>query len=196
MLLRQQKPLLAAARAHSNLAAPHISHHIASHRPARAATTAVAAAAKRGGRRGGRGSSQSDGLSQVLKDELKIEKERYRQSEEVAAGPPEPWELIDQPNTNALILQRTYHGDEEVVLEVDLDEQSDGGEDDEDEDDYSEGETIPPVRFTVNISKGEAVLTFQVLWCFVLRAAADDGLFFCVVATNTKTHKHKHNKQL
>lgn len=54
-------------------------------------------------------------LATVLRDELKIEKERYRQSDELMEGPPEPWTVDDKPNTNMITLARTYN-DEEIVV--------------------------------------------------------------------------------
>lgn len=64
----------------------------------------------------------SEGLSTVLKDELKIEKERYRTPDAVLEGPPSGYELEDRPNSNVLLLTRTF-GAEEIFVEVDLDSQ-------------------------------------------------------------------------
>lgn len=54
-------------------------------------------------------------LGTVLKDELKIEKERYRQSEELMDGPPKPWKVEDRPFTNVITLARTFKGEEILV---------------------------------------------------------------------------------
>ena len=98
-----------------------------------------------------RASPVSDGLVTVLKDELKIEKERYRTPEVVLEGPPAGFELIDQPKRN-LLLRRSF-GNEEIYVEVDLNEQEGDEEDEEvDEEDASTTE-LPPVIFTVTVSK-------------------------------------------
>jgi len=60
-------------------------------------------------RRGSQG-SVSDGLINVLRDELKVEKERYRTPEEVMAGPPNGFELEDTPNSNSITLTRSFNG--------------------------------------------------------------------------------------
>src|SRR5512135_2439420 len=64
----------------------------------------------------------SEGLSTVLKDELKIEKERYRTPDAVLDGPPSGYELEDRPNGNVLLLSRSFGG-EDVFIEVDLEDQ-------------------------------------------------------------------------
>lgn len=64
----------------------------------------------------------SEGLSTVLKDELKVEKERYRTPDAVLDGPPSAYELEDRPNSNVLLLSRSFGG-EEVIVEIDLDNQ-------------------------------------------------------------------------
>lgn len=68
----------------------------------------------------------SEGLSTVLKDELKIEKERYRTPDAVLEGPPSGYELEDRPNSNTLLLSRSL-GSEEIFVEVDLDSQVSAG---------------------------------------------------------------------
>ena len=74
-----------------------------------------AAAVRRGPRGGGGGagggSSVSDGLISVLRDELKVEKERYRTPEEVLAGPPNGFELDDAPHSNSITLSRSFGGE-------------------------------------------------------------------------------------
>jgi hypothetical protein len=126
----------------------------------------------------------SSGLVRVIRDELKIERERYRQSESLMGGPPEPWELDDRPGSNALALARLFGpgGREEVLVEVDLDAQLDDpsdldGEDGvagssaDEEGDGDEGGVggagggaageLPPVRFTVSVAKGGRLLAFE-----------------------------------
>lgn len=83
--------------------------------PASVAHTAVAAARWPGvhvratPRRRSQG-SVADGLISVLKDELKVEKERYRTPEEVMAGPPNGFELEDTPHSNNITLARSFNG--------------------------------------------------------------------------------------
>jgi hypothetical protein len=103
---------------------------------------------------------------QVLKDELKIEKERYRTPEAVLEGPPGGFELEDRPHSNVLLLSRS-HGSEEIYVEVDLDAQQDEADDDaeaallNDEDEEGIMRSLPPVAFTVNVVKGRAALGFS-----------------------------------
>eukprot|EP00877_Chromochloris_zofingiensis_P000216 jgi/Chrzof1/10195/Cz04g32090.t1 len=110
-------------------------------------------------------SSVSDGLVTVLKDEFKIEKERYRQPPEVMEGPPGPFQLDDQPNSSVVTLARTFsNGDseEEIFVEVDLDEQRYNEDDDEEEDEVDDDfAALTPVKFTVNIAKSETLLVFE-----------------------------------
>lgn len=97
----------------------------------------------------------------MLKDELKIEKERYRTPDAVLEGPPNQFELEDRPNSNVLMLSRSY-GEEEIYIEVDLDTQNtEADEDFEDEEDEDELTTLPPVTFMVNIVKQGSVLGFS-----------------------------------
>jgi hypothetical protein len=127
----------------------------------------------------------SSGLVRVIRDELKIERERYRQSDALMGGPPAPWDLDDRPGSNALALARLFGpgGREEVLVEVDLDAQlddpsdgdgeggSDGSGPDEDEGPGGGagggggggvgGGELPPVRFTVSIAKGGRLLAFE-----------------------------------
>lgn len=104
--------------------------------------------------------SVSDGLISVLKDELKVEKERYRTPEEVMAGPPTGFELEDTPHSNNITLTRNFNG-EDVFVEIDLDEQM-AAEDDMDEDEEEEeGYAATPVVFTVTISKGDSMMGFK-----------------------------------
>lgn len=77
---------------------------------------AVAAAGK-GGSKAKRPSPVSQGLVNVLKDELKVEKERYRTPEAVEEGPPSGFELQDRPNCTVLLLARSF-GDEDIFVEV------------------------------------------------------------------------------
>jgi hypothetical protein len=103
---------------------------------------------------------------QVLKDELKIEKERYRTPDAVLEGPPGGFELEDRPHSNVLLLSRS-HGSEEIYVEIDLDAQQDEAEDDDaaallDEDGEEAGtRSLPPVAFSVNVVKGRAALGFS-----------------------------------
>eukprot|EP00878_Enallax_costatus_P002422 GHUV01002599.1.p1 GENE.GHUV01002599.1~~GHUV01002599.1.p1 ORF type:complete len:236 (+),score=57.93 GHUV01002599.1:175-882(+) len=102
-----------------------------------------------------------EGLSTVLKDELKIEKERYRTPDALLEGPPSGYELDDKPNSNMLLLSRSFGG-EEIYVEVELESQADSDEysdvaDDEEEDEES---YLPPVRFIVNVVKGDKGLAF------------------------------------
>ncbi|GBF94049.1 hypothetical protein Rsub_07317 [Raphidocelis subcapitata] len=116
---------------------------------------AAAAAGKRGG------SSVSSGLIAVLKDELKVEKERYRTPEEVMAGPPNGFELDDTPHSNSITLARSFRG-EDIYVEVDLDEQVAAEDDQEEyEEDEDEGFVPTPVVFTVTVSKGDSLLGFK-----------------------------------
>jgi hypothetical protein len=92
----------------------------------------------------------------VLKDELKIEKERYRTPDVVLEGPPAGFELIDQPKRN-LLLKRTF-GKEEIFVDVDLNEQEGDDEEEIDEDESSINE-LPPVVFTVTIAKDPKFLS-------------------------------------
>lgn len=110
----------------------------------------------------------SAGLVSVLRDELKIEKERYRTPEAVLDGPPNGYELEDRPNCTVLLLTRSGPGDEDILVEVDLDAQE-GGELDEDDDedgdgpggdDDDDGPALPPVVFSVNIAKGDRMMAF------------------------------------
>jgi hypothetical protein len=123
----------------------------------------------------------SSGLVRVIRDELKIERERYRQSESLMGGPPEPWDLDDRPGSNALALARLFGpgGREEVLVEVDLDAQLDDPADLDDDDDGAGGAgssadeeaeggpgagaggELPPVRFTVSVAKGGRLLAFE-----------------------------------
>jgi complement component 1 Q subcomponent-binding protein, mitochondrial len=129
----------------------------------------------------------SSGLVRVIRDELKIERERYRQSEALMGGPPAPWDLDDRPGSNALALARLFGpgGREEVLVEVDLDAQLDDPSDMDGEDggdgsgpDEDEGGggggvggvgggaggaggELPPVRFTVSVAKGGRLLAFE-----------------------------------
>lgn len=64
-----------------------------------------------------RPSPVSQGLLSVLKDELKVEKERYRTPEAVLDGPPNGFELQDRPNSMVLLLARSY-GEEDIFVEV------------------------------------------------------------------------------
>jgi hypothetical protein len=102
----------------------------------------------------------------VLKDELKIEKERYRTPDAVLEGPPGGFELEDRPHSNVLLLSRS-HGSEDIFIEVDLDAQQDEAQDDEaaallDEEDEELGmRSLPPVAFSVNVVKGRAALGFS-----------------------------------
>lgn len=59
----------------------------------------------------------AQGLITVLKDELKVEKERYRTPEAVMDGPPSGFELQDRPNCTVLLLARSF-GDEDIFVEV------------------------------------------------------------------------------
>lgn len=54
-------------------------------------------------------------LATVLKDELKIEKERYRQSDDLMDGPPKPWKVEDRPFTNMITLARTFKNEDMLV---------------------------------------------------------------------------------
>jgi hypothetical protein len=102
----------------------------------------------------------------VLKDELKIEKERYRTPDAVLEGPPGGFELEDRPHSNVLLLSRS-HGSEDIFIEVDLDAQQDEAQDDEaaalldEEDDELGMRSLPPVAFSVNVVKGRAALGFS-----------------------------------
>lgn len=64
-----------------------------------------------------RPSPVSQGLITVLKDELKVEKERYRTPEAVMDGPPSGFELQDRPNSTVLLLARSF-GEEDIFVEV------------------------------------------------------------------------------
>jgi hypothetical protein len=103
-----------------------------------------------------------EGLCTVLKDELKVEKERYRTPDAVLEGPPTGYELEDRPQSNVLLLTRAY-GDEEIYVEVDLDHQKQDDEDEEGmyEDEEDELNELPPVTFLVNVVKGDRVLGFS-----------------------------------
>uniref|UniRef100_A0A383V4P1 Mitochondrial glycoprotein domain-containing protein n=1 Tax=Tetradesmus obliquus TaxID=3088 RepID=A0A383V4P1_TETOB len=108
----------------------------------------------------------TEGLQLVLKDELKIEKERYRTPEAVLEGPPGGFELEDRPHSNVLLLSRS-HGSEEIYVEVDLDTQQDETDEDaeaallEEEDEEGSMRGLPPVAFSVNVVKGRAALGFS-----------------------------------
>lgn len=123
----------------------------------------VAAAAYK--RTSTRQSPVTTGLTTVLKDELKIEKERYRTPEAVLEGPPGGYELEDRPNCTVLLLTRSF-GSEEIVVEVDIDSQAEGGGDDDDDaaeqdEDDEELDSLPPVTFSVNINKGDRIMAFS-----------------------------------
>jgi hypothetical protein len=124
------------------------------------ARSPVAAAAKK------RSSPVATGLVSVLQDELKIEKERYRTPEAVLEGPPGGYELEDRPNCTVLLLTRSFDA-EDVVVEVDIDAQEaeeegleGGGDPDDEEGPDADDAGLPPVTFTVNISKGERIMAF------------------------------------
>lgn len=126
--------------------------------PLQAPLRAVTVTARR------RSSPVTEGLASILRDELKIEKERYRTPEAVLEGPPGGYELEDRPACSVLLLSRSF-GDEEVFVEVDLDAQREddemaGDEDEDEEADEDDGE-LAPVTFTVNIVKGGRVLAFS-----------------------------------
>ncbi|KAF6266713.1 mitochondrial glycoprotein [Scenedesmus sp. NREL 46B-D3] len=108
----------------------------------------------------------SEGLQLVLKDELKVEKERYRTPDAVLEGPPGGFELEDRPHSNVLLLSRS-HGSEEIYVEVDLDAQQDEADEDaeaallDEEDEEGGMRSLPPVAFSVNVVKGRAALGFS-----------------------------------
>lgn len=95
-------------------------------------------------------SSVSSSLISVLKDELKIEKESYRISEELKNGPPAPWEFEDCEGKNVFGLKRTFKN-EEILIRVDIDDQPpiDDLEEFEDEAEMP----LPPCKFNVMIAK-------------------------------------------
>jgi hypothetical protein len=64
-----------------------------------------------------RSSPVSQGLITVLKDELKVEKERYRTPEAVMDGPPNGFELQNRPDSTVLLLARSF-GEEDIFVEV------------------------------------------------------------------------------
>jgi hypothetical protein len=121
------------------------------------------------GRSSGSAKKQSPvaaGLVSVLKDELKIEKERYRPPEVVLEGPPGGYELEDRPNCTVLLLSREFGSGEEIVVEVDIDAQEGVDEEDDsdvdvDADDGGLDAMLLPVTFTVNIAKGDRIMAFS-----------------------------------
>jgi hypothetical protein len=68
----------------------------------------------------GKEASIDEFLGTVLRDEVKIEKERYRQSEELMDGPPKPWKVDDRPMTNVITLARTHKEEELLVRAADV----------------------------------------------------------------------------
>lgn len=103
----------------------------------------------------------SSSLISVLKDELKIEKEKYRGSAALEEGPPSSWELVSDEGTTVISLTRE-EGKEQLIVQVVLDEQSDTVDDEEEFDDQlDELDMISLIRFTVTVMKGDKVLSFE-----------------------------------
>jgi hypothetical protein len=117
-LLQGQRAFTAAASPRSRVAGPAGVPPLAPPPLAptrrRAPAPPPAAAGRRGGGGGGGGGaprgSVADGLVSVLKDELKVEKERYRTPDEVMGGPPSGFELEDAPHSNTILLARRFRG--------------------------------------------------------------------------------------
>jgi len=101
----------------------------------------------------------SQGLSTVLKDELKVEKERYRQPSAVVDGPPGGYELQDLPNCTTLLLARSYREDEDILVEVDIN-QIEPFTEPQELDEEEEESVLPAVTFHVELSKGDKAMRF------------------------------------
>jgi len=102
-------------------------------------------------------------LISVLKDELKYERDYYRREESLLAGPPNDFDLDDPEGKNAFYLLKEYKN-EAIVIEVDLDNQPEVGDDDYgdgDDDDKDDDSDVVPVKFRVSIGKQGSALIFE-----------------------------------
>ncbi|KAF5843508.1 mitochondrial glycoprotein [Dunaliella salina] len=109
-------------------------------------------------------SSVSSSLVGVLKDELKYARESYRRYEPLLEGPPNDFDIEDEPGKNSFYLLRTFK-DEEIVVEVNLGAEAlESDEDEEDDDrptDSQDGSPLSAITFEVQVAKGSQALMFE-----------------------------------
>jgi len=100
----------------------------------------------------------------VLKDELKYARESYRRYELLLEGPPNDFDIEDEPGKNSFYLLRTFK-DEEIVIEVSLGAEALESDEDEEDDDLptnsQDGSTLSAITFEVQVAKGNQALMFE-----------------------------------
>lgn len=100
-------------------------------------------------------------LTDLLQSEIDHETETYQPPEELAGGPPSPWQLTETPDDTHMTLSKSYNNEE---LRVDITVNEQPGEDEsqfEDPSEQEDPEVDVGIVFNATVIKGDQALVFE-----------------------------------